>query len=346
MRIEISPQNMKLLGRTFFRDGLTYLSYSGSSVEFEFTGKKLGAWIVSEYVFSEEECWIGLLVDGILEKRICLKEGKHYYSLMEENKIQKRRICLMKLTEVQYASCALEALETEEGALCIPVSEKRERIVFLGDSITCGFGVEGDAEAPFSTKDENVLLSYGMLCAEKLFMEPELVCFSGIGLVSRYVEPEEEEPRQDVLIEHLYQVSDWYLTRRKGWERDERWKFEEHPARIVVINLGTNDVSWTRRKPEREKYFQERYICFLQTVRESHQEAKLICVLGAIDDSLCSAMERAVNQYRAQTGDREVFALRQEKQGADEKTGSQGHPNKERHEKMAEQLTAFIKELG
>lgn len=57
MRIEISPQNMKLLGRTFFRDGLTYLSYSGSSVEFEFTGKKLGAWIVSEYVFSEEECW-------------------------------------------------------------------------------------------------------------------------------------------------------------------------------------------------------------------------------------------------------------------------------------------------
>ena len=60
----------------------------------------------------------------------------------------------------------------------------------------------------------------------------------------------------------------------------------------------------------------------------------------------CSAMERAVNQYRAQTGDREVFALRQEKQGADEKTGSQGHPNRERHEKMAEQLTAFIKELG
>lgn len=120
----------------------------------------------------------------------------------------------------------------------------------------------------------------------------------------------------------------------------------EHPAKIVVINLGTNDASWIRRKPEREKYFQERYICFLQTVRESHQKAKVICVLGAIDDSLCSAMERAVEQYRAQTGDGEVFALRQEKQAVDEKTGSQGHPNKERHEKMAEQLTAFIKELG
>ena len=84
----------------------------------------------------------------------------------------------------------------------------------------------------------------------------------------------------------------------------------------------------------------------MQTVRESHQKAKLICVLGAIDDSLCSAMERAVEQYRAQTGDGEVFALRQEKQAVDEKTGSQGHPNRERHEKMAEQLTAFIKELG
>lgn len=81
--------------------------------------------------FSEEECWIGLLVDGVFEKRICLKEGKHYYSLMEENKTQKRRICLMKLTEVQYASCALEALETEEGALCIPVSEKGKESYFL-----------------------------------------------------------------------------------------------------------------------------------------------------------------------------------------------------------------------
>ena len=50
-----------------------------------------------------------------------------------------------------------------------PEPEKPLSIEFIGDSITCAYGVEGQSSSePFKTSTENFMKSYAYLTAQKL----------------------------------------------------------------------------------------------------------------------------------------------------------------------------------
>lgn len=218
-------------------------------------------------------------------------------------------------------------------------------IEFIGDSITCGYGVDAANElVTFHTKDENPWEAYACKTAEKCDMDFSLISWSGNGIISHYIDPEVNERRLErFLMPGLYDYTDRELDERFGKKEFRSWEPEQKPD-VVVINLGTNDCSYTREIPERSAFFQEEYKKFLKHVREKNQDAMMVALYGIMDERLNSEIESSVKELREE-GDRHIFALHAPLQNAEiDGMGADYHPSRSTHEKVANLLADFIME--
>lgn len=362
--------NMKILGRTLVHTGenmgrrARYLCYSGSYVEFTFKGRSLSCELLSDYCEDQTDgtqypCYMALYLDHQLVRRFSLMPGRHLYPLLPEGENSKRDawkcedpegndseedlrtmvVCLVKESEVQYASSGILAFYTDEEAEIRPTDKKDRKIEFIGDSITCGYGVLGGPKALFSTETESADDAFAVQCARALDADYQLVSFSGIGVISRYIEPEENESLTDVLMPALYPHPDAVLAKRYGW-RPESWDFSSFCPQVVVINLGTNDDSYTRGIREREERFEEEYCEFVRNIHRRNPGAEIVCTFGVMSQRLLPRVEEAV-QRLSESGV-PVRMYREEPMPPGEVTGCDGHPSAQRQRKMAESLTEFL----
>ena len=226
-----------------------------------------------------------------------------------------------------------------------PTEEKVFRVEFVGDSITCGYGVDGVLGDLYSTSNEDATKAYAYLTARELDVDYSLVSFSGYGIISGYTEL--EVPRTECL------VPDYYKTMGNSYgkfaDRVEPsavpWDFGAFSADVVVINLGTNDASYCRDVPERHRAYIEEYKRFLAEVRACNPIAVVLCTLGIMDDRLNGAMETAVAEYVEESGDADVRTMiftpqNMEKDGA----AVDWHPSAVSHRKAADKLIAYMRE--
>ena len=66
-----------------------------------------------------------------------------------------------------------------------PTENKKYLIEFIGDSITCGYGIEGKgANEMFDTSTENFEKTYAYLSAKELNYDYSTVCYSGCGIIT------------------------------------------------------------------------------------------------------------------------------------------------------------------
>ena len=258
---------------------------------------------------------MALYLDHQLVRRFPLMPGRHLYPLLPEGKNSKRDawkwedpegndskedlrtmvVRLVKESEVQYAFSGILAFYTDEEAEIRPTDKKDRRIEFIGVSITCGNGVLGKPENLFSTETESADDAFAGQCARALGADYQLVSFSGIGVISRYIAPEENEPLTDVLMPALYPDTDAVLAKRYGW-RPESWDFSSFCPQVVVINLGTNDDSYTRGIREREERFEEEYCEFVRNIHRRNPGAEIVCTFGVMSQRLLPRVEEAVQR--------------------------------------------------
>ena len=113
----------------------------------------------------------------------------------------------------------------------------------------------------------------------------------------------------------------------------------------IVINLGTNDLSWCGTDEERGKKFAALYTCFLKTVRKDNPNARILCTLGVMGTGLNGMIRQAADTYRKETGDRQIRVLLLEEQDAARNGyGSDFHPNEITQRSLAGTVTEAIKE--
>lgn len=344
---EIYPEeiNLRLSGRTLLRDKSLYLLHSASFLEFEFEGRLIEADFESEGGGEDFKAWIGIFIDDMEHayKRISLQSGTIRYQLWESGKTEKKRVRIVKMSESQYAYTALKKIIFDDDAKAAGTVENKKRIEFIGDSITCGFGNEGKAEDEFTTGTENPLLAYGVLTAKKLDCDFTLTAWSGIGIISSWIPPEVEEPNTEVLMPVVYPYVDYGLYARKGWEPKELYDYSKDNCDVIVVNLGTNDSSYTRDNPKRIQAFQSEYEKFLKYLLQTHRNKPIICTSGALTELLNNEIENAVETVRKTGQNLPVYHMRFTPQDEEDGEGAVGHPSILRHEKMAKQLSDWIK---
>ena len=113
--------------------------------------------------------------------------GETTVTVFEGEEKRDAEIRLIKLSECTQSLLALQDIETDGETA--PLPDRPLRIEFIGDSITCGYGVEGKSvDEPFTTAAENAVKAYAFLTAEALNADAILTSFSGYGIVSGYTE--------------------------------------------------------------------------------------------------------------------------------------------------------------
>ena len=249
---------------------------------------------------------------------------------------------LVKLSECTQSLMALEAVETDGEMAAVP--PKGLKIEFIGDSITCGYGVEGKCgEETFSTATENAEKSYAGLTAAALDADVQLNSYSGFGIVSGWTG--DPSVRNDaILVPMFYEKTGMSDSRLPdgSFLQELPWDFSRWQPQVVVIILGTNDLSWCV-SPDRKELFRREYAAFLKTVRKCRPQARMLCMLGVMGTGLNEAMAGAVEDYRRETGDARIrVRLLEEQNQKEDGVGSDFHPSEKTQRKLAEIVISEI----
>ena len=344
----LTEEYLKCLGRTYLTDTGLWLSYSASGAEWEFTGTRCVVRLLGDELLYADEFHsprYAIYVDGVELVTAVLRPSKRTaVTVVDCEKPERHIVRVIKLSETADSVMAIEAV-TGEGTMK-PTPRKALAIEFIGDSITCGYGVDGALGELYRTANENASKSYAYRTAAKLDADYSMVSFSGYGLVSGYTDTGVIRP--ECVVQPYYETMGVSYGAYAGGGKPESvaWDFARFTPDFVVINLGTNDASYCGEDPAKQQVYVDAYKVFLATVRSHNVKAAIVCTLGTMDQRLCASMERAVSEYRAQSGDTNVYSMRfAPLQAETEGIGVDYHPSPRTHERDAEQLAEFLRKL-
>lgn len=338
--------DINILGRTVCHNDTLWLGYSLTGIEFDFCGKSLSVELSTDWVMDEPwkgvfQPYIGVVVDGKLEKRFAVAEGDGRYELYSAEKSENVHIELVKLSENAFSKVGVIGLDFD-GNITRTKSDKKLKIEFIGDSITCGFGIEGKSISDsFTTATENPFINYASLTAKALNADYRLISWTAIGVYSNSVKDEAvTEPDNGWTMPVIYDYTDKGTELMLGKE-PQLWDFSAYQPNIIVVNLGTNDKDFTRGIPERTAAFEKCYREFILHIREKNPNAYILCTLGAMGQELCPQIENAVDSI----GDERISSMRFDIQLEEDGIGAEAHPNEVTHRKMADKLISEIKNI-
>jgi lysophospholipase L1-like esterase len=266
-------------------DGSMRFGWPGIYFEARFKGAGVTAAIETDTEF------FSLLVDGVerarmgpANKRVTidgLAPGEH-------------RVRLEKLTESQWNSSRFLGFWPSPGGTALPAPpDRKERIEFIGDSHSVGYGDTSLSRA--CTKQEihdttNTQLAFGPLVAKAKGAEYRVIAYSGYGIVRNYNggSPTDNLPKRYVRAIPGEDAA----ANDGGWQPD--W---------VVINLGTNDFSTALRPGEAWKTpaelhaaFRAGYAGFLRMLIAKYPKARFQLMSNPKWDEDLAAIEPALNK--------------------------------------------------
>ena len=264
--------------------------------------------------------------DSIVSLATALKKGKHQVSVMYVNEGYDRMPEFWGF--IVDEGCSL----TDAKAL------PEKRIEFIGNSITCGYGVEASSEScHFMDETSNHYYTYAAETARRLGAMHYTVARSGIGVYRNY-----NGPKTGDAVNMNTEYSHTLL-----YKKDVAWDFSRYTPQLVCINLGTNDTSTTGADP---KLLQKGYENLYKQVRSHYPEAKIVflcgCMMRGENDvavakkAMDETMEKAHNE-----GDKEVYRFDFTPHDGSLGYGADWHPSYKQHQKMADELTPYVKKL-
>ena len=289
--------------------------WSASGFQFVFLGKSITLQISSHHTLYGPVI-LAVFIDNDLYQNIDLKEGSHTYSLSFA-KPKSMHVKIIQITELQYGFFELEEIQTD-GEIS-KLDKPSESILWVGDSLSAGYGLEADSTPlVFNTHFEDCTHAYPYLVSNALNTLPIIIAYSGNGIISRWIPETEEKPNTENILPSIFPYD---LSENPSW---------------VILNLGTNDASYTRGIPEREQRFQELYIDFILKLKTKFPNAKFLLCYGLMEKSLLSSVQKVAL---------ETSSLFLSFDTATEKDGLcfASHPNKTSHLNAAHTLINFIR---
>lgn len=346
-------------GRTLDYKNVRYFDYSASGFRFSMTGKRATATILSDPEGFELNLRgvLGVYVRKADKKetffKVRLDNSENEVVLFESKKEETVQIQVIRLSEAIYGYSGLKSLEIdgkiiEDNEKASEQQKKRPKFEIIGDSITCGYGIEGVYEKDiFTTSQERPDMAYAYLTMKNLNADFHLVSRSGIGLISCYADPETYKvPNHDEpMMSQLWPYTDRFLSTRLGLE-PQVWDPANFSPDVVILHLGTNDQSWVRNLEDRRQSFINLYEQMLESIHRRSPDAKIVCCLGVMGQDLCGAVEEArknfAKTFPAVPTMFVKFPLQDE---AKDGVGTDWHPSAKTHQKMAALLTEKLREF-
>ena len=341
-RIEKGSNKLRFGGRIIYRDEEAVLGYNGSFMEFLMEGTDVALRIRTGDNAIVNEPGLRIYVDNKPYKDMVISKMDGRYSVVSGLEAGKHLVRIVKITEAAMSFVAFSLLEIENatgepGTLLdidtLYIKDTRKKALFIGDSITCGFGVLGEPVSEYTIRDEDSELSYAGVLTQKENLNSEWVSVSGYGVFVEYTgDPENILPKVFPYTNYFY-------------DKELREDYSRFQPDIVIVNLGTNDSGPLMADKNVLYGFKSRYESFLYTLRMAYKEAAIVCVLGTLAPGVYKYVQEVIDKVQAQ-GFEKIYGLELPEHDVKNDGMAAEHPSKITHEKDADRIAAFLKKEG
>jgi lysophospholipase L1-like esterase len=205
-----------------------------------------------------------LSVDGMGPKEILLSEGEHRVVLFEGEPAGEHEVELTRRTEGWQGTCEFRSIELGEQGELLPVAVPDRKLLFIGDSITCGSGVDRVSEADLTDPmRSDARLSFGKRIARDLGAQCHLVSYGGRGVIRDW-----QGIRATNNAPQFYELT---MPDEPGL----KWDFSSYVPDAIGICLGQND--FTQGIPD-ENEFVNAYVEFVRKVERDAPRAVIFLI--------------------------------------------------------------------
>lgn len=183
--------------------------------------------------------------------------------------LSERCIDLVHLTETWIGVATLSSFRLE-GEVLPATPFPTRKLLFIGDSVTCGEAVR---RKPECSKDESwwdAYESYGALTARALDSQFQLVCYGGRGVLRDW------QGREDV------QNAPEFFPLVIPDERSLPYPPDRYVPDGIVVSLGTNDFNPALGAFPPRREFVEQYSKFVRQLNQTYPAARIWLTEGAI----------------------------------------------------------------
>lgn len=333
--INAQDSRIKYMGRTSIANpSCVQFTYPGVSLVAKFTGTSVGikAKQGSGYFMVEidDHKAFKILVgdnDSIMTLAEALPNGEHDLKLMYAQEGYEQRPAIM-------------GIYIDNDAKLEQATLPQRAIEFVGNSITCGYGVEAmSPNIGFSYSTENHYYTYAAITASALKAQHHAIARSGIGIYKNYGGPIGGTP--GMTMPDKYELT--LFTDKALTEEMERWDHNRFTPNVVCVNLGTNDTSMDRYDT---KLMKIAYVKFIKHLRARYKDAKIVMLSGSMmNGQALTDCQKALDEAVKETGDGNVYRF--DFSPADGKLGygADWHPSYRQQQKMADELIPFLRNL-
>jgi lysophospholipase L1-like esterase len=321
--------NIQYVGRIDFSNPqMPRIWAPGVSIKAKFKGSQCQILLNDEVSGGSNHNYLEIIIDDKNLYRIRLTGIADTIKVPEGLAGTEHTIMICKDTESNIGYIDFVGFRCEQ-LLPLPSKPKR-KIEYFGDSITSGTGMDLSSTPCGSGQwydQHNAYKSYGALTSRNLNAQWQLTALAGVGLVHSCC-------NMNVVMPQIY---DKVFLRGDTIE----WKFADYEPDIVTICLGQNDG------PKQDStLFCSTYVNFIRAIRQHYPKADIICLSSPMgDNTLTPVLKRyltGITSFTNAHGDKNVYRYFFSKQYHN---GCGGHPDIDEHKLIADELTAYIKQL-
>ena len=318
----------KTQGRTSIISGELSLDYTASSFEFnaDCEGDVYVDFGVSNISTNDGGgLYISIFVDGVKQDRDAgfldtagvnrvkiasnLEKGEHSFKVFRSTEIERGRLTVKSVTL--------------NGKLLEKPDDKDLFIEFIGASSTTGYGnLTTGRPTPSAEKPiwQDGTATYAFLTAQQLDADISVVARQGIGAYTGW---------QPVSMDVVYPLT------RHAWDANTQWSFERLPD-IVVIQLGSNDMTRYQANGKTLGEVKQGFKDFLELVRTKNPDAPIVWLYGITAND----PDEMIRQVITEAGGAEAGYYTVEV--PTNTNGGNNHPDLKGHEDVANVLTRFL----
>ncbi len=291
--ISAGNEAFQYMGRVQPANGIALYNWPGVTVSIDFTGKELGIRIeggpknyFNVWVDDQTEKSFRAVNDTVWWFPGRLSGGMHHLRLV------KRTEGGMGMAE--FAGIYIGKKELVKR----PAPLSARKILFIGNSITCGYGTEGKNKMEhFKPSTENCEKSYATIIARAFDSQYQLISHSGLGMVRNYGDPKKLSVERKPMPARLEYFFDEDST--------QKYDLKNYVPDAVVINLGTNDFSTESFPDEADFIGAGEKLIF--SILDRFPGVKIFCITGPMIDEPCfSYTKKMVGAVRNKKNTKDV----------------------------------------
>ena len=245
-------------------NGIVRLGFCGAALHFRYHGTQLAMRVNA----SSDEVYFDVGVDGAEPVRLRCHAGEGDYPLLENATATDHVLEITRRSESWQGTCEVLGFDLgPDGRLLAPPVLPTRKLMFIGDSVTCGAMTDIQQDDPLKgrTKHEeqtsNARLSFGKLLARQLNAQCVLVSYGGRGVI-----------RDWQGIRNINNAPQFYELALPD-DPSCLWPQNSYEPDAITICLGTNDFN--QGVPD-ENEFVNAYVEFICKIRRDAPKARIL----------------------------------------------------------------------